>query len=83
MKSGPFSHYSNDKDGRPSYTGPRYYSEQTLGLALKREGPENLTRDELDNYISKSKQNIVIDKIESDIENAPNDLNGPWNYKAG
>ena len=42
---------------------------------------KTFTLDELNAVILKSQLNIVIDKIETDSENSPNDLNGPWHYK--
>ena len=41
---------------------------------------KTFTLEELTDLILKSELNIVIDKIETDFENSPNDLNGPWYY---
>ena len=53
----------------------------TDATPTSRYGLKTLTLDLLNTKIAQSKCNIIIEKVETDSENSPNILNGPWFYK--
>ena len=46
----------------------------------KKRGLKILTKEQLENIIALSNKDISIDKVESSIDNASTDLEGPWTY---
>ena len=47
-----------------------------------RRGIKSLTMDELIEYTIQCTQNVVITRVESDVENSQHNINGPWSYKS-
>ena len=47
-----------------------------------RRGIKSLTMDELIEYTIQCTQNVVITRVESDVENSQHNSNGPWAYKS-